>query len=68
MYNESKQRIGRWEYTPYGEPFNFGGPPDVTQLYTGHTWDPVAGLYYAPFRAYKPQTARWLSRGIKGDE
>jgi RHS repeat-associated protein len=62
MYDQSKQLVGRWEYTPYGEPYNFGGPPDVTQLYTGHTWDPIAKLYYAPYRMYDPQTARWLAR------
>jgi RHS repeat-associated protein len=34
----------------------------LTVGYTGHRWDPAIGQYFAPFRYYNPQTARWNMR------
>lgn len=31
----------------------------LTVGYTGHLWDSAIGQYYAPFRYYNPQSARW---------
>jgi RHS repeat-associated protein len=38
----------------------------LTVGYTGHRWDPAIGQYFAPFRYYNPQTARWNMRDPLG--
>jgi RHS repeat-associated protein len=38
----------------------------LTVGYTGHRWDPAIGQYFAPFRYYNPQTARWNIRDPLG--
>jgi RHS repeat-associated protein len=38
----------------------------LTIGYTGHRWDPAIGQYFAPFRYYNPQTARWNMRDPLG--
>jgi RHS repeat-associated protein len=66
MWDDGPDAVGTWEYTPYGAPFNFAGPPDVTQLYTGHDLDPVTGQYYAPFRYLDPAVGRWMKQDPLG--
>jgi RHS repeat-associated protein len=62
MWDPSKNNLGTWELTPYGAPFTFAGPPNVTQLYTGHDLDKATGQYYAPFRYLDPTIGRWLNQ------
>ncbi len=70
------------EYTPYGDlywdngsPFGVGftcSPPLRTAkakadtLSHGHLYDVDTQLYYAPYRWYSPQTARWTTRDPLG--
>jgi RHS repeat-associated protein len=61
LWDGSIAQTGAWEYTPYGSPYAFAGPSDVTRLYTGHDLDRVSGNYYAPFRTFSPVAGRWLS-------
>ena len=49
----------------YGELMRNAGLP-LTVGYTGHRWDAAIGHYYAPFRYYNPQTARWNMRDPLG--
>jgi RHS repeat-associated protein len=66
MWDGSINQTGSWEYTPYGAPYNFAGPSDVTHLYTGHDLDRVTANYYAPFRTLNPAAGRWLIRDPLG--
>lgn len=61
MFDGSKTALGSWEFTPYGSPFQFAGPADVTQLFTGHDLDRATGQYYAPFRYLNAGLGRWAS-------
>jgi RHS repeat-associated protein len=55
------QNLARYDYDPYG---NFIGqpqtPPDFG--YAGMHYHAPSGLYLTRYRAYDPQTGRWLSR------
>ena len=55
----------RFDFSPYGELMRSAGLP-LTVGYTGHRWDPAIGQYFAPFRYYNPQTARWNMRDPLG--
>jgi RHS repeat-associated protein len=61
LWDGSINQTGSWEYTPYGAPYAFAGPADVTHLYTGHDLDRPTNNYYAPFRTLNPAAGRWLS-------
>ncbi len=62
VFDGARASLGTFEHTPYGSPYVFSGPGDVTQLFTGHDLDPVTGKYYAPFRYLDPTAGRWLKR------
>ncbi len=62
LWDGSLAQTGSWEFTPYGSPYNFAGPTDVTQLYTGLDVDKVTGGYYAPFRYVNPSFGRWANQ------
>ena len=66
VFDENKNLIASYDYTPYGAFTRKQGPEDITALYTGHDWDPDARLYYAPFRFLSPDTARWMNRDPYG--
>ena len=51
---------------PYGEDYHIVAPSDLTRRYTGHDWDEAANHYFAPYRFYNPQQARWLTRDPSG--
>ncbi len=53
------------EYTPYGDLYWDNGSPFGIG-YTGHLYDADTQLYYAPYRWYSPQTARWTTRDPLG--
>ncbi len=65
-YNQTKTRIARTSYTPYGMPDMQLGGASSPIGYTGHLYDSQTGLNYAPFRYYNPQTARWMKRDPLG--
>ena len=62
---QNKAALARYDYAPYGELMRSSGLP-LTVGYTGHRWDPAIGQYFAPFRYYNPQTARWNMRDPLG--
>ncbi len=61
IVNASGVLVGRVDYDAWGRPTKEGAfTPDFG--YTGHYWHQPSALFLAPFRAYDPETARWLSR------
>jgi Rhs family protein len=65
LYDGAKARTSALAYTPYGAAYGDVGPAPLPR-YTGHLWDGAAGLHLAPYRAYAPTLARWLSRDPLG--
>ncbi len=65
LTGQTKAALARYDYAPYGELLRSAGLP-LTVGYTGHLWDNAIGQYYAPFRYYNPQTARWNMRDPLG--
>jgi RHS repeat-associated protein len=65
MLGQDKSAKARYDFSPYGELMRSAGLP-LTVGYTGHRWDPAIGQYFAPFRYYNPQTARWNMRDPLG--
>jgi len=65
MLGQNKAAKARYDFSPYGEPMRSAGLP-LTVGYTGHRWDAAIGQYFAPFRYYNPQTARWNMRDPLG--
>ena len=69
LYNESRDKTAIHEFTPYGDMYsryspNSGTP--TTHLFTGHDWDTTSQLYFAPYRYYNPNAARWTTRDPLG--
>jgi RHS repeat-associated protein len=65
LYASNKALLGTNEYTPYGEDyFQFGAIG--TRKFTGYDWEGTANLYFAPYRYYIPNFARWLTRDPEG--
>jgi RHS repeat-associated protein len=52
----------RYSYDPYGRRTKLTGDLDADFGFAGMFWSPEAALSLARFRAYDPQTGRWLSR------
>lgn len=66
VYDGSKGLVAELNYTPYGEACTSHDTIGITHRYTGHHWDATAALYFAPYRFYSPQIARWMSRDPLG--
>lgn len=64
-YNQSKAAIARLDFSAYGSPLTTAGV-GMDVGYTGHKWDGEIGTFYAPFRYYAPEQARWVSRDPLG--
>jgi len=69
LVNSSGTLLSRYAYDPYGvvttthSAGNTSTPPiDATFQYTGDYLHAASGLNLTKFRAYDPNTARWLSR------
>src|SRR5690606_34083897 len=54
------------DYTPYGQAYTANDTIGITHRFTGHDWDATDNLYFAPYRSYNPQLARWMSRDPLG--
>ncbi len=65
LRDSSKSLTGAYAFTPYGEPFSHVGTT-APHTYTGHEWDAATGLYFAPYRFYNPDAARWMMRDPLG--
>jgi len=62
LYDDSGNLAGSYDYTPYGDTLasqKFGA---TSHLYGDLDWDTEANLYFAPYRYYNPDSARWLTR------
>ncbi|MEO8614474.1 MAG: RHS repeat-associated core domain-containing protein, partial [Luteolibacter sp.] len=53
--------VARYDYKPYGERVLVSGSYEAAKGYTGHDYDVSSGLVLTLYRAYDPQTGRWLS-------
>jgi RHS repeat-associated protein len=58
----------RYEYDPYGRRTKVSGDLDADCAFTGHYYHPVSGIYLTLYRAYDPDSARWLSRDPAGEQ
>ena len=57
----------RYDYDAWGIRTKVSGDLDAEFGYTGHFTDETSGLVLAMFRAYDPNTARWLSADPLGE-
>jgi len=60
--DDSQNQQSFTEYDPYGGLYagTSGG------FFAGHFQDPGTGMYFAPYRWYDPEVARWMSRDPLG--
>jgi RHS repeat-associated protein len=65
LRDSGKGTLAQYEYEPYGRIYAQSGTT-LADTFTGHSWDGVAGLYYAPYRYFDPMVARWLTRDPLG--
>ena len=60
----------RYDYNPYGERSDneiTSGAVEADFGFTGHYYHVASGLCLAPYRAYDPNSGRWLSRDPIGE-
>jgi RHS repeat-associated protein len=53
--------LARYDYSPYGVRTRTAGTYEAEKGYTGHDYHLASGLVLTLYRAYDPQTGRWLS-------
>jgi RHS repeat-associated protein len=63
VYSQAKALVAELDY---GQAYTANDTVGITHRYTGHDWDATAALYFAPYRFYNPQLARWMSRDPLG--
>ena len=59
--------VARYDYDFWGVRSKLGGSAETPWGYTGHYTHAETGLVLAPYRAYDPETGRWLSRDPIGE-
>ena len=62
---QDKSSLAEYEYTPYGAVYSQSGLA-LNRGFTGHKWDSEIAMYWAPYRHYLPNQARWLTRDPLG--
>jgi len=62
---DDRSEVGANEYTPYGAFYNASGMEGLYK-FAGHIHDNANGMYWAPFRWYDPEVARWTTRDPLG--
>ncbi|MBI2425574.1 MAG: RHS repeat-associated core domain-containing protein [Candidatus Hydrogenedentes bacterium] len=65
LWDASKNALGAYEYTPYGESYANTGP-SVLHGFTGQLFDPLTGMNSFGAREYNPAFGRWASREPSG--
>jgi RHS repeat-associated protein len=66
VLDQAGNTVVSYDYDPYGELTNT--PPTVPEFgYAGMQYHAGSGLYLTLYRAYDPQTGRWLSRDPIGE-
>ncbi len=64
---ENTTRSVGFEYDPYGGLYASSGVTGFVQdRFTGHEFDIETNLYWAPYRYYRPDMLRWISRDPLG--
>lgn len=66
LYDQSKALAGSFEYSPYGAFLQVNNSNATTHLYSGHDFDVISALHFAPFRHYSSSLARWEKRDPLG--
>ncbi len=67
MLNSSGTIVARYGYDPYGRTTLASGTNLATFQYTGDYYHQTSGLNLTKYRAFDPNTGRWLSRDRLGD-
>jgi len=67
MCDSSGTIQARYSYDSYGRQTKVSGSLDATFQYTGDYYHAASGLNLTQYRAYDPNTARWLSRDPLGE-
>ena len=67
LINTAGTVVGSYTYSPYGERSVVAGSVVSAKGYTGHFAHGGTGLWLTWFRAYDPNTGRWLSRDPIGE-
>ena len=62
MTDSSQTVRARYDYDPYGRRTKVTGDLDADFGFTGHYTHSTSGLCLTLYRAYDPETARWLSK------
>ena len=65
-FDQAKNNTGNAEFAPFGTLYQHALPSATNARYTAHMFDDKTGLYYAEYRYYAPDNARWLNRDIYG--
>jgi len=65
--NSSGSIVARYSYDPYGRVTLVSGSNLATKQYTGDYYHAASGLNLTKYRAYDPNTGKWLSRDPKGE-
>lgn len=66
VYDQSRDRVARYAYAPYGETIAAEAAGTTNRRFTGYYWEPESQSYFAPFRQYNPGQARWTTRDPLG--
>lgn len=67
LVNSSGAIVARYDYDPYGRTTVITGTVPSDFQYAGYYTHATSGLNLTMFRAYDPNTARWLSRDPLGE-
>jgi RHS repeat-associated protein len=67
MTDSSGNIQARYDYDPYGRVTKISGSTDSDFQYAGYYEHATSGLNLTMFRAYDPNTAKWLSRDPAGE-
>jgi RHS repeat-associated protein len=67
MVDSSGTIQARYDYDPYGRRTKVSGSMDSDFGFTGHFYHAPSGLFLAPYRAYDPDTGRWIRRDPIGE-
>lgn len=70
LVNGSGTILTRYSYDMYGRTTTsrLSGSVDATMQYAGYYLHPTSGLNLTLYRAYDPNTGRWLSRDPMGED
>lgn len=68
LATQNGSRIAEFDYDPYGNPSESTGRINTDFRFAGLFYDQQDGLYLTHYRAYDPNTGRWLSMDPIGED